>query len=600
MSGVIVELMAMAFVAGAGFALLAWRKSRALADSERGRKSAETRSELAERRYAALFESAYDAILLVNARGSIEFANPQALKLLGYSADELMGQPVELLIAEPYRDLHVRQRNDYLACPMAKPMGRNLDLVVVTRSRATVPVDVALSPVQTESGTLVSVVIRDISERRARELQDRFLAQASSALVESIDLEHSLRTVAGVLVPQLADWCAIFERDEKGAPVVVSQLHGDAAAATTLQDLLKDYRPLSHDRGVDWVVRTGRSLLEPEADKMDFGALLPGRDKIAALERLKITSYLIAPMTAGKEVVGAIFLATGASGRRLGQDQIALVEQIAQRAGWAMANAKLYLQAKRAVAAREEVLAVVSHDLRNPLSAVRMNAELLERVAADGSPLACVGRIARSIEVATSRMDRLIRDLLDFSKLRVQGLTVRPQPHDLRVIVGELCLGLRPTADAKAIVLKDEVGDLPWVACDAVRVAQILGNLLDNALKFTREGGVVTVGATPREGEVDIHVSDTGPGMTPEQSARVFDRYWQAQDTAYLGNGLGLAIAKGLVEAHGGRIWVESEFGKGSSFHFTLPLAKPERAGLAVALSESASTGSNETDCLSS
>jgi signal transduction histidine kinase len=236
--------------------------------------------------------------------------------------------------------------------------------------------------------------------------------------------------------------------------------------------------------------------------------------------------------------------------------------------------------AETAVRTRDEVLAIVSHDLRNPLNTISLAVGALE--STDMSP----EEETRTIQVvrrAVDRMNRLIADLLDVARLEAgQKLTIQAEPVDIGAVVTETCDGQTAEAGRKLVHLEGQVEDgLPAVHGDKHRLIQVLANLVGNALKFTGEGGHVTVGARrDGAGQVVVSVTDSGAGIAPEHLAQVFNPYWQARQTARLGAGLGLAIAKGIVEAHGGRIWATSTPGRGSTFAFSLPplTGKPEAA----------------------
>lgn len=233
---------------------------------------------------------------------------------------------------------------------------------------------------------------------------------------------------------------------------------------------------------------------------------------------------------------------------------------------------RAYEAVQREVRAREDVLSVVSHDLRNPLSAMTMAAASLKRaIGPNERARKHVDMLARNAR----RMDRLIADLLTAAKVQEGKLSIEPEAHDVAELVAETIEDLAPTAATAGIHLHAEVAeDTPPVFCDAWRIAQVLSNLVGNAVKFTPRGGTVVVSAGPGEaGEVRFSVRDTGPGIPEESAAHVFDRYWQEKEHAARGTGLGLFIAKGIVESHQGHIWVRSRVGEGSDFQFTLPAA---------------------------
>ena len=233
------------------------------------------------------------------------------------------------------------------------------------------------------------------------------------------------------------------------------------------------------------------------------------------------------------------------------------------------------LSEQRAVRARDDLIAVVSHDLKNPLSAILMQAELMLKRASVGSEetlhLLRVGveRIRRS----ATHMKALIEDLLDLARIEAQRFALHLQSVESRVLLDEALLAASPLAEAKRITLAVELIDSPRLEADPERIFRVLSNLLGNAIKFTPEGGTITVRAEPRGDELLITVIDTGPGIAADHLPHVFERYWKARPASQAGAGLGLYIAKGIVEAHGGRIWAESSAG-GARLIFTLPLTR--------------------------
>jgi signal transduction histidine kinase len=239
-------------------------------------------------------------------------------------------------------------------------------------------------------------------------------------------------------------------------------------------------------------------------------------------------------------------------------------------AGWIELRREEAVEAKRksdeqAMRAREEILAVVSHDLKAPLTAILLRVEALLRK--QGDPL--VGQTAHAIRQSASTMEQLIRDLLDMASLDEGRLRLDLAPTDLAELVGAVVEIESPLASRRATRIASEIAPLGDVTCDRDRVERVLANLVDNAIKFTARG-TITIRAEPREDGVLLSVADTGAGISPEVLPHIFDRYFTTA-RGKKGTGLGLYIAKGIVEAHGGRLWATSDPGKGSTFSFTLP-----------------------------
>ena len=219
-----------------------------------------------------------------------------------------------------------------------------------------------------------------------------------------------------------------------------------------------------------------------------------------------------------------------------------------------------------------EVLSIVSHDLRSPLATISMAASLLDDLS---RPEEERSQMVRMVKRATERMERLVRDMLEVGRLDSgRTLPIDARCADIAPVLREACEAQAAVAASGGLDIECALPEaLPAVQVDCDRVQQVVCNLVGNAMKFTPPGGRITIAARASDHEVQVSVKDTGAGMSEEELERIFEPYWQAQRTASLGAGLGLKIAKGIVEAHGGRIWVESAVGQGTTFHFTLPVA---------------------------
>nr|WP_246357758.1 HAMP domain-containing sensor histidine kinase [Pyxidicoccus fallax] len=266
---------------------------------------------------------------------------------------------------------------------------------------------------------------------------------------------------------------------------------------------------------------------------------------------------------------------------RLHEEQVQARRQAGQEAErqrhLAAENARLAQAAAAAAREREDVLAIVSHDLKNPLATVRLSAAVLDQKLArlpGGEPLR---KRVSAMDRAALLMLGLITRLLDAARLDAgQPLAVELRPEAVGDFVAEAVALIEPQVTREGLHLEQRLTPGLMALCDRERVLQVLANLLGNAVKFTPRDGTITVETEACPGEVRVTVRDTGPGIPADEQPRLFQRHWQSRSTAHRGSGLGLYIAKGVVEAHGGRLWVESTVGSGSTFHFTLPLA-PER-----------------------
>lgn len=434
------------------------------------------------------------------------------------------------------------------------------------------------------------------SERRARREADEareraaFLLDASDVLASTQDLLRSLERLVRLAVPRIADWCVVDLRG--GMPWSIAPLihHRDPERVARAEAMRRRF-----PTGVESVLATGRPLrVEPMTDA--WLAENIGEPELRELVRgLEMRSLLAAPISAHGTTFGALIFAIGESDRRFSVADLELADLLGRRVGIAIDNARLYAaeararaeaerlaaEAQAATRAREDVLAVVSHDLRNPLNAIMISAAGLLRVEPDDPRRA--PRVRRSAEVihrSASRMTRLLGDLIDFDSIQAGRLSIVCVPTAALEIVGAAVELFAPTAQERELLLSTAVpADLPQLDCDRDRAIQALSNLLGNAVEVTASGGHIVASASRRGGDVVFCVEDTGPGIPAEDLPWIFDRYWRGRSAGYRGTGLGLAIARGIVEAHGGRIWAESAVGVGSRFFFALPATRAPAPG---------------------
>ena len=412
------------------------------------------------------------------------------------------------------------------------------------------------------------------AERAGSAQRWQFLANASTALGSSLDVDQVLRTIARLSVPALADWCTVDMLEADGSVRRVAVTHADPTKRD-LVDMAATYPPDpqgKHPRTS--VLRTGRSLLFAEFPDESLPQMAADERHLAALRSLAYRSAMIVAIKARGRTLGALTFATAESGRRYGPDDLALVEDLAHRAALAVDNARLYAEAQEANRVKDEFLATVSHELRTPLSSM-MNWIALLRQGKIGPE-----QVSRGLEVlqrSGEAQARLIDDILDVSRIVSGRLRLQPQPVELSDVVRDAVDTVRPAADAKRVRLEvaDEAAGTR-VLGDPARLQQVVWNLLANGVKFTPEGGRVSVLVERKAQETRIVVTDTGEGIAPEFLPFVFDRFRQAERVAnrgHTGLGLGLAIVKHLVEAHGGSVEAQSEGrGSGATFVVRLPL----------------------------
>jgi PAS domain S-box-containing protein len=399
------------------------------------------------------------------------------------------------------------------------------------------------------------------------------LAEASRVLSASFDYQTTLAALVRLAVPALADYCALDIVEAEDRFERIGEAHVDPAKSQLLREVATfPKNALTERHPLIRVMNTGAPVLEADITPAFIRASFAEQGQRRIVEALGPRSLICVPLVTSGKPIGALTLVTSGSGRRFEVADLSLAADLARRAAVVVEHARLFHEAQQATRARDDVLAVVAHDLRNPLNTVTMAVSLMlettppERVQER--------RQAEIVRRAADRMNRMIQDLLDVKRMESGRLTVDSRPEQPDVLINDTVDMLRPLAAGSIIRMETNIEDnLPPVIADAARIQQVLSNLVGNAVKFTPRAGTISVCAERGDGEVRFSVIDTGPGIPAEQLPHIFGRFWQAKTSDRRGIGLGLAIAKGIVEAHNGRIWVESSVGLGSTFYFTLPTA---------------------------
>jgi len=413
------------------------------------------------------------------------------------------------------------------------------------------------------------------AEAENSQRRSSLLAEASRVLSASFDYQTTLAALVQLAVPAIADYCALDIVEANDSFNRIGEAHIDPSKSQLLREVatfprsaLTDSHPLIR------VMTTGEPVLEAEVTPAFIRMSFAAESQRKVVEALGPRSLICVPLASSGPPLGALTLVTSdSSGRRFTIPDLSLAADLARRAAIVVEHARLFNQAQEATQARDDVLAVVAHDLRNPLNTVTMAVSLM----LESTPEDRVQE-RRQVEIvrrAADRMNRMIQDLLEVKRMDSGRLSIDAKPEKPGDLINDTLDMLRPLATGSTIRLEANIEDgLPLVLADSSRIQQVLSNIVGNAVKFTPRNGRITVCAELIDrGEVRFGVIDTGPGIPAEQLPHIFGRFWQARKTDRRGIGLGLAIAKGIVEAHNGRIWVESHVGLGSTFYFTLPRA---------------------------
>lgn len=513
-----------------------------------------------------------DAIISIDQDQRITMFNHGAEKIFGYSNTEVVGAPLDVLIPERLRASH-RQHVEKFAAEQvgSRRMGERaaMEIVGLRKNDEEFPADATISKFEVGDQRILTVVLRDITEQKRREREQRFLAEVGPVLAGTLDFEDTLSEIAEIAVRELADLCVV-DIKESGEVRRSKVLARDPAKAGIAEALMQIPLDQKQQRMVETVLEAKKPVLIERVTPKDLASWTESEEHMRALRDLDVTSVVAVPLIAHSDCLGLLLLVS--STRSYGSADLYLMEELARRAALSIENAKLYRTATRAIQIREDLMGIVAHELRNPLHTV-VSAAWRLRPRQDQTERRSREWVDR-IERAASRMDRIIHDLLDVNNMEAGRLYIQQDRVCTSEVVSDALQAQESLARSASLELQADLAqDLPDVWADRDRLEQVFENLIGNALKFMEPGGRITVGAAPRDGETVFWVADTGPGIAAEDTTHLFERLWQKRRGRYGSAGLGLPIVKGIVEAHGGRVWVESKQGQGSTFYFTIPTA---------------------------
>jgi PAS domain S-box-containing protein len=527
------------------------------------------------RRQATVLEAIADGFVTFDREWRYGYVNRVAAELVGRQPEDLVGRVLW--------DVHPGPHDTPLAQILREAMasGRQASGEAYSTSIGSW-IEYRVYP--TEEG--LSVVFRDVTERRRHDERLRLLAEASTVLASSLDYETTLSNIAELAVPALASSCVIDLVGDDGRLERVATVF-DSGELSRLVGEMRRRNPITAEtrHPALQVLASGETIFFPEISETDLRAVVDDRpDSLALARRLNPTSCVFVALRARGRTLGVISLSTAGSRRRFDEQDRALIEDIAQRVAMAVDNARLHEAERRARAeaeaanqAKSDFLAIMSHELRTPLTAVVGYTELLSDEVVGPVNETQRDHLTR-VRASSEHLLMLIEDILSFARIEAGRELVRIEDFGLAALLEQASVIIRPLAEKKSLEFTLAGGNARAVMrSDPQKVRQIIINLLANAVKFTTKGSV-RLSARVYDDRVAFEVADTGPGIAREHLDRVFDAFWQVDQRMTRksgGTGLGLSVARQLARLLGGDVSVRSTIGEGSVFTVDLPLNAP-------------------------
>jgi PAS domain S-box-containing protein len=557
-----------------------------------------------EARFRAVFEASPFGIAVADMQGRIVSVNPALQMLLGYSEDEMRGRVILAELSHP--DDRQASFEAFMALAEGRSDRYELEQRFFASDGRMLWADLAMALVRDAEGhpQFAIGMGADITERKNAE-QERmqllreqaarheaeaaqgrlgFLAEVSARLASSLDYQTTLQQVAQAVVPRLADWCTLNLLDERGELRAVATGHSNPDRERRAREM-RDRYPRSSNADTSPVLdvlRSGRSRLIAEVDDETLRSISRDEGHAAMWRELAPRSVIVVPLSGQRGVLGTLSLITTVdSERHYTPVDLALAEDLARRAALAVENAQLYAQAQaairtaeEAVRAREEFLSVAAHELKTPVTSLRGFAQLTLRALEQEGDIDR-DRLHHALTVVNQQSDklrRLVAQLLDISRIQSGRLALERRTVDLTQLVTEIATAMQHQSQYHTLqVYSDEPTELD---IDPLRLEQVLTNLLDNAIKYSPQGGPVDIHVKAVDpAHVRVMVRDHGPGIRPEHREHIFERFYQAGAEAEhaAGMGLGLYISREIVELHSGTIHAEFPEDGGACFVLTLP-----------------------------
>lgn len=447
----------------------------------------------------------------------------------------------------------------------------------IERQRALEISSAQLEETAAELEATISELEMRTEEAETRADRQRFLSEAGRMLASSLETESTLRMVAHLAVPRIADWVSIRLLDDEGILRELEIAHADPDQLRYAKELQRRFPPDPRTDGGYEVVRTGESQLYETIPDSLLEAGAQSDEHLEIIRKLQLRSAMIVPMKARDTVIGVITFIRVAGSPNYTDEDLEFAESLAARSGLAVSNARLYREAQEANRVKSDFLAVMSHELRTPLTAIFGYTELLATGVVGELSDAQRAHLDR-VHASASHLLSIIEDILSYARTEAGRDQLNPTRLRLADIITEALNIVRPNAEKKSLTLQSNVETDVELKTDPAKLRQILINLLGNAVKFTEKGGISVRAGLLDQDNVVIEVEDTGIGIDPADFERIFEPFRQLEPSMTRtsgGTGLGLAVSRRFADLLGGRIEVRSNRGAGTRFTVTLPRQAP-------------------------
>jgi PAS domain S-box-containing protein len=525
-------------------------------------------AEQALERYRLLAERTTDIVLFIRTDGQIVDANAAAVASYGYTREELLTCNIAELRAPSTRHLLQQQ------IEQADKEGATFETTHRRKDGSLFPVEVSSRGTEMDGQRVLLSIIRDISARRQSTRSIEFLSEASKVLASSLNYQSTLTAVANLCVPDLADWCAIDVVEADGSLRRVVVAHADPAKIVLAEELhqLTQLQP-DANRPLQ-IIRRGRPELHSELGDEQLGQLVADARVLELVRKLGLKSYLGVPLKLRERTLGVLTFAAAESGRRFGPGDLALAEDLAHRAAMAIENSRLYAEVTESNQRKDEFLATLAHELRNPLAPIRNATQLFHLVGTLPPELEQARAI---VDRQVDQLTRLVDDLLDVSRFTSGKIELRRQPVDLAELVARAIEMSQPLIDASRHELIIDHSPVPLtIDADPARITQVIANLLNNSAKYTEPGGTIWLTTHRERHHAVVSVRDSGVGISRDMLRQIFQPFTQLDTSVERrqgGLGIGLTLVQRLVSLHGGTVTAYSAGrGCGSTFEVRLPL----------------------------